>query len=143
MDSVNEEWRTVPSYPEMEASSFGRVRRKPFHKAMPNGGTKTYSPKPSYGYKAKSTGLAGFRMILRVESLKRTFKIARLVCEAFHGPAPEGKNLVLHGDDDPANNKPSNLKWGTSEENLNAQQFINYCRSRVGNRNPYLRGRTI
>lgn len=41
----------------------------------------------------------------------------RLVCEAFHGPAPEGKPLVLHRDDDPANNTPENLYWGDLSDN--------------------------
>lgn len=46
------------------------------------------------------------------------YKVAhRLVCEAFHGPAPEGKNLVLHKDDNPQNNIPENLYWGDLSDN--------------------------
>lgn len=140
MDCVIEIWRQVPSIPEMEASSLGRVRRKPFRGPLPNGGTRAYIPKPTYGYRVKSSGLAGFRMIIRIESLGKTFKPARLVCEAFHGLAPDGKNIAMHGDDNPANNKPGNLSWGTSKQNLNASQFIRFCRSRTGANHPRIKG---
>jgi hypothetical protein len=37
---------------------------------------------------------------------------------AWHGEPPLDKQHVLHGDDDPANNIPSNLRWGTHQENM-------------------------
>lgn len=40
-----------------------------------------------------------------------------MVCEAFHGPAPEGKNNVLHGENGVSDNTPGNLRWGTAAEN--------------------------
>jgi len=42
----------------------------------------------------------------------------RLVCSAFHGPAPGGKPWVLHNDGDVTNNHESNLRWGSPRENL-------------------------
>jgi len=42
--------------------------------------------------------------------------IHRLVCEAFHGPSPQGYE-TRHLDGDRSNNSSSNLKWGTSREN--------------------------
>jgi hypothetical protein len=42
--------------------------------------------------------------------------VHEVVCEAFHGPRPEGME-VLHLDDDKTNYDPSNLRWGTSSEN--------------------------
>ena len=45
-------------------------------------------------------------------------KVHRMVCEAFHGPAPAGKPYVLHIDENAHNNRPENLKWGTQKENL-------------------------
>lgn len=41
----------------------------------------------------------------------------RLVCEAFHGPAPEDKPLALHNDGNPRNNHASNLRWGDLSDN--------------------------
>jgi hypothetical protein len=40
----------------------------------------------------------------------------RLVLQAFIGPCPRGMEC-RHLDGDPANNRLSNLKWGTSSEN--------------------------
>lgn len=47
----------------------------------------------------------------------KTFLVHRLVCWAFHGPPPLGKNLTLHGDGDPTNNSSLNLRWGDSRDN--------------------------
>lgn len=41
----------------------------------------------------------------------------RLVCEAFHGPAPEGKNQVAHGDGSRDNNRADNLRWTNAKGN--------------------------
>lgn len=68
-------------------------------------------------------------------------KVSRLVCEAFNGPAPEGKNVCMHIDENSRNNQPANLAWGTQKENLNAPKFIAYCKGRTGENNPYLKGR--
>lgn len=42
--------------------------------------------------------------------------VHRLVAEAFFGPCPEG-HYVLHGDNDPRNNRVENLRYGTPAEN--------------------------
>jgi hypothetical protein len=42
--------------------------------------------------------------------------VHRLVCEAFHGVAPAGKE-VAHSDGNPGNNVPANLSWKTRAEN--------------------------
>lgn len=44
--------------------------------------------------------------------------VHRLVAEAFHGPEPEGKPFVLHGDDNPGNNRAENLRWGSPADNM-------------------------
>ena len=79
-------------------------------------------------------------MVYRYTSLRKTFKIHRLVCEAFHGPPPFDGAVVMHIDDDPANNTPENLKWATQKENLSAKQFIEYCKSRTGENHPRFKG---
>ncbi|WP_208609489.1 HNH endonuclease signature motif containing protein [Streptomyces atriruber] len=40
-----------------------------------------------------------------------------LVCVAFHGPRPTASHQVAHGDGDPTNNRPCNLRWATPAEN--------------------------
>jgi hypothetical protein len=46
---MEEEWRIVPSTPDILASSLGRVWVNPSQVAMPNGGWRWYKPKPTFG----------------------------------------------------------------------------------------------
>lgn len=57
---------------------------------------------------------------------RKTYRVARLVCEAFHGSPPDGADTI-HIDEDPRINRPKNLKWGTRKENLNCPKFKTYC----------------
>jgi hypothetical protein len=66
-----------------------------------------------------------YRLVPRVDTnkhftvklFKKTHWLHRLILEAFQGPCPEGLQC-LHGDGDPTNNEPSNLRWGTRSENM-------------------------
>lgn len=71
----------------------------------------------------------------------KTYKVHRLVCEAFNGPPPFQGAVCMHLDEDYRNNRPDNLAWGTQKENLNAPGFIAYCRSRTGENSPTAKGR--
>lgn len=132
MSSEKEIWRAVPSLPGVLASSYGRLMVSPYIAPAPKGGTRQYGGEPTFGQ------WDGERYIYPHKG--RTYKVARLICEAFHGPAPEGMNC-LHDDENARNNKSDNLKWGTQKENLNAPGFIAYCKSRTGDNNPYVKGR--
>lgn len=127
-----EVWRMVPSLPGVLASSLGRLMVAPYTAPLPNGGTRQYGGQPTIGQ------WDGDRYIYVLK--KRTYKVARLVCEAFHGPCPDGLNC-LHGDENSRNNKPGNLSWGTQKENLNAPGFIAYCHSRTGDNSPTTKSR--
>ena len=81
----------------------------------------------------------GSRMLYQLRG--KTYKVARLVCEAFNGPPSAEKNVCMHLDENARNNKPSNLAWGTQKENLNAPGFLEYCRGRVGENSPIIKGR--
>ncbi len=50
-------------------------------------------------------------------SCKKTAQVHSLVLEAFVGPRPYGLEC-LHHDDDPTNNRLSNLRWGTRSDNI-------------------------
>jgi hypothetical protein len=105
----------------------------PFVGKMPYGGARIYGGLPKLGE------WDGTRYI-HVHKGK-SYKVARLVCEAFHGmPSPQTP-YCLHIDENSRNNKPSNLKWGTQKENLNAPGFLDYCRRRVGADSPLIKGR--
>ena len=135
-----EHWRVVPFQPEISASSLGRILVKPSKRKMPNGGSRVYTPKPTYGYEEKSaSGRPGVpkRRIIRIGRLKKTYKIAQLVCAAFHGEKPFDKAVTIHLDEDPSNNRPENLKWGTQKENLNMPKFKDWQKTvRVGDSSP-------
>lgn len=46
-----------------------------------------------------------------------TRMVHRLICEAFHGPCPEGMECC-HGDGDKTNNRKGNLRWDTHVANM-------------------------
>ena len=126
--STKEIWRLVPSLSGVLASSQGRLMVIPFVGQMPNGGKRLYGGHPTKGQ------WDGCRFIYVHKG--KTYKVHRLVCEAFHG-SPSDRHLVcMHMDENPSNNRPENLKWGTQKENLNAPGFIAYCKSRTGENSP-------
>jgi HNH endonuclease len=132
---MGEIWRDVPSVPGILVSSEGRVMYTPHREPMPNGqGTRSYGGEVTFGVWNKQDG----RFIINIRG--RTYKIARLVAEAFHGPAPFDGAVVMHLDENATNNRASNLKWGTQKENLNADGFIAYCHGRIGENSPRIKG---
>lgn len=63
-------------------------------------------------------GAKGYRTISMSHENKRVTKnVHRLVCEAFHGAPPRRTDQVRHLDGNPENNAPTNLVWGTQQEN--------------------------
>ena len=107
--------------PEYEASSLGRVRRIP-HLVPTSRGLGLVKR----GGKAHFGQLTDGRYILVYR--RKTRKVHRLVCEAFHGPAPFAAAVVMHLDENPLNNRADNLAWGTQKENLNAPGYLEYRR---------------
>lgn len=97
---------------------------------MPHGGNRQYGGTPHHGIWNKTD--RRFQMSYK----NRIYKVAQLVCEAFHGPKPFDGSVVMHIDENSANNRPENLKWATQKENLNCPQFIKYCHSRTGGNSP-------
>lgn len=130
-----EVWRTVPSLPDYIASSWGRIMRIPYRGAMPNGGARAYGGVPWIG--AWSEEDQRYIIVFR----SKTYKVAQLVCEAFHGQKPFAEAVCMHGDESSRNNRPENLAWGTQLENLNAPGFIAYCHSRTGENSPTVKAR--
>lgn len=123
--SKHERWRVVPSFPDILASSEGRVMLVP---AVANEaarqGRKQYGGVPTFGV------WDGKRYVFARRG--KNHKVARLVCEAFNGAPPSPDAVCMHLDENSRNNAPANLDWGSQKENLNAPGFIDYCRARSG-----------
>jgi hypothetical protein len=92
-----ERWVVVADHPEYIVSSLGRVRRRRVNAPILAGDT---DPK-------------GYRRVALGGKHKR---VARLVCEAFHGPCPAGCECA-HLDGNKNNNCAENLAWVTRSEN--------------------------
>lgn len=114
----NEIWKQSPTLPNYEVSSIGRVRCIPHQANCLVNRTRTYGGKEWFGVWSKKDR----RFILVHKG--RTYKVARLVCEAFHGPAPDEKPKCLHRDENSRNNRQENLMWGTQRQNMNAPRFV-------------------
>jgi hypothetical protein len=141
---VEETWRLVPGVPGISASSWGNILLAGSVGAMPNGTPRAYQTKAHPGNWQISTSGQG-RYIVTIRGRNgakaKNHIVARLVCAAFHGPAPFPNAKCLHLDENSRNNRPDNLKWGTQKENLNHPGFLEYCRGRTGENNPYVKGR--
>lgn len=103
-----EEWRGVPGYPAYEVSDQGRVRRRFSENRWDAGHILRPASMPSGHRYVVLTDAAGFA--------RKQF-VHRLVAQAFIGPTPFDGAMVLHHDDEPTNNIPANLYWGTYAEN--------------------------
>lgn len=106
-----EEWRDISGYEGIyRVSSHGRVL--------------SVARKDLKGRRCGDEFLAGFvdrygyvTVLLSKGGKKRRHKVHRLVCAAFHGPAPAGRE-VGHADGNRAHNNASNLRWVTRAENV-------------------------
>jgi len=129
---MKEVWKPVPSLPGYVASSWGRIKLPEKTTTTPMGGLRTYKTKPRYGdvMSAKKGARHKYRSLKTKDH--GHIKVHRVICEAFHGPPPSKKSVVIHLDENALNNRPENLKWGTQKENLNMPGFIKYCKSRTG-----------
>ncbi len=131
-----EVWKPVPSLPGVLASDAGRILLPPRHAPLHHGGFRIYTPKPTAGTETRSSKTAAHVYYGVYAKAFGNIKVHRAVCEAFYGPAPFERAVVIHLDENALNNRPSNLKWGTQKENLNAPGFKEYCRARTGENSP-------
>lgn len=99
---TTEEWRPVVGWEDLyEVSDQGRVHSKRTGKFLKPGMNRRHR------HVALCSGDGG-----------RSYRVHRLVMEAFVGPLPRGME-IRHLDDDPDNNSLDNLVYGTRSENMN------------------------
>jgi len=129
---VVEEWRPVPTFPHIEASSLGRIRYVgPERRKM-----KTGHVFPQHNDKGGYLTV-GVPLLDSSPLRRKTMRVHRLVALAFHGLPPEWAELVEHRDDCKTNNTADNLFWSTNRANLNRPGFIAKQRARRGEKNSF------
>lgn len=92
-------WYDLPGFPNHQGSLQGEIRHKRKKNIL-----KPHIDKD--GYQVLSLG--------SVDNVKAH----RVLCEAFYGPAPEGKTQVNHIDCNRQNNHFMNLEWASPSENI-------------------------
>jgi len=98
--AVEEQWRPVAADSRYEVSDFGNVRYegrpvKPFLHVTNSG-----------------------RKYLGISIGHKSVRLHRVILMAFRPLEPRRRAMGRHLDDDPQNNKLSNLAWGTQHDNL-------------------------
>ena len=95
-----EKWKTIPGFPEYEASTWGKIRMKQTGKILP-----------------EHLDSKGWYRTVNITNGKRYKRaVHRLVLETFKGVRPEG-SVARHLDDNQSNNRIENLEWGTPSDN--------------------------
>ncbi len=104
---MHEEWRAIRGFPDYAVSSEGRIKRIVE-------GSKGHLPKVLRPY-ANNQGYLCITIFAASKPHRKL--ISRIVCEAWHGLPPTPEHHAAHGDGDPSNNRPGNLRWATRLEN--------------------------
>lgn len=119
--ATDETWREVPGYDgAYEVSDEGRVRSvdrvvQHTRRCQYSGKVLTY-PRMRRGVLLRPfTTPAGHLQVMLGRGKHMLVHVAVLL--AFVGPRPKGLECC-HRDDDPKNNRPRNLYWGTRSQNL-------------------------
>lgn len=134
--------KQIPSIYGAYANELGQIKLPESEAAMPNGGVRRYETKWVNGVVRKASRTAR-HSYYGITYRGKSYKIHRLVCEAFHGPQPDDRPVVIHIDENAMNNRPENLRWGTQKENLNMPKYIEYCKSRTGEDSPRAKSKSL
>jgi hypothetical protein len=108
-------WRIIPSFPDYEASSDGRIRRASKRKARQDF-RREITRRLAQGYHVVTLMKPSASTLPRSSSYTPA-KVNRLVCEAFHGSAPSEKHHAAHKDGDALNDAFDNLYWAPPAQN--------------------------
>jgi len=114
-DKEEEIWRDIKGYEGLyQVSNIGRVKSLGRTVTRKNGSKLSIRER----IMKPSTNHSGYLLVNLYNSRgkMKSFKVHRLVCEAFH-KNPENKPCVNHIDENKTNNIASNLEWCTVSEN--------------------------
>ena len=114
---MKEKWRPVVEYEgHYEVSNYGRIRSMPRTVEQIDKGTLCRVRVPGGIRKQIFTWQQKFKVELCKNNIRRQYIVSRLVALAFISN-PLGKPIVAHNDGDATNNRATNLRWATQQEN--------------------------
>lgn len=114
VDLPGEGWMPIPGYEgRYDVSDMGRVRSYV-------GGGGRIDPVPILMRQSsiKPRGYFVVRLYSGKAGASTGMLVHRLVLFAFVGPPPESQKHACHGNDNPTDNRLSNLRWGSQSENV-------------------------
>lgn len=111
------EYRPVPGFPGYRVGDDGSVWSCWKRRGVPGfRGTKCFQSGTWKRLHAWAERTGHLRVRLYGEGKASFICVHLVVMLAFGGPRPPGMQCC-HGDGDPTNNRPSNLRWGTAKSN--------------------------
>lgn len=111
------QYRTIKRFPNYRFGSDGSVWSK--YKIGGNGKTCKWHKK-RFRPTRETNRYPQVELVQRIdgERKKSSFRVHRLICEAFHGPCPKEMKVCRHLNDNPLDNRSENLSWGTQKQNM-------------------------
>lgn len=103
------EWRIIADFPDYQVSEDGEIVR-----VVPDARDHRLTGKPLKQAISKS-GYA--KLTLCNAGQAKNARVNRIVCAAFHGPAPSPLHHAAHNDGNRLNNCANNLRWVEGKEN--------------------------
>lgn len=141
MESVPETWRDIPDHPGYQVSDRGQVRGldRLILKHTRGGVLKHFTWK---GRVLKQVNSKGYRVV-NLGSAGYPIGVHRFVALAWIGPRPEGY-CVNHKNGDKADNRPENLEYITSGQNVSHAHRTGLMKTRAnGHGNAKLTGEQV
>lgn len=110
-----EEWKDIKGYKGLyQVSNEGRVKSLYREWACRNGGKRSHDEM----LLSQANGTKGYKLVhLCKDGGDKTFKVHRLVAEAFLPESPDNLPQINHKDECKSNNSIENLEWCTNEYN--------------------------
>lgn len=127
----NETWKEIPGYEgEYAASSMGRVKSLARSINLANRWGPCVRTIPERLLKQRKLSGSPYPTVcLSQGGSHQNQYVHSLICSAFHGPRPSDRQTA-HGDGNPENNAPGNLRWATVGEN--AKDRKSHCTQAMG-----------
>lgn len=107
-EDSTEQWRSAPSDPPLEVSDLGRVRKAATRRIL----------RPRLVHVKRTQ--PRLQVTYREQTSWRDRRVARLVCEAFHGSPPTPQHVAMVIDGDSLNCRSDNVRWATRAEVVQA-----------------------